>query len=131
MEMQTDKLGWIAAVLFLICCCYFILKKVLIRHSQFKINLRQALNLHCYIGLIGTVIAILHVGKNISFLGLSAGFICLFSMILLSISGIVMKYIKGIPQVIRKEFKCAHIILTIIFVVSLLYHIYLYHFYMS
>lgn len=131
MEFQTDKLGWIAAVMFLICCCYFIIKRIILRHTEFKINLRQALNLHCYIGLIGTVIAILHVGKNISFLGLSAGFVCFFSMILLCISGIVIKCFKRILPVSRKIWRFIHIGLAIVFVVALIWHILLYHFVMG
>lgn len=127
MEMYTDKLGWVAAVLFLICCSYFLLKRVFIRYLKPKFNLRQALNVHCYTAIAATIIAILHVGNNIAFIGISAGFICLFSMILLTVSGIIMKYFKFISPKTRRMFVYIHILLTIIFVLSLSYHIYSYH----
>ena len=130
MEMQTDKLGWIAGAVFLICLCYFILKKIKIYHSNAKINLRQVLNFHCYLGLIGTVIAILHVGKNIIFIQFSAGFVCFFSMILLCISGIVIKCSKRISPASRKIWRFTHIGLAIVFVVALMWHILLYHYIM-
>lgn len=131
MQMQTDKLGWIAGAAFLICLCYFILKKVKIHNSKVKINLRQALNFHCYLGIAGTIIAIFHVGKNIVFIQLSAGFICFFSTILLCMSGIVIKYFKRISPASRKVWKAIHIGLTVVFFIALLWHIILYHFIMG
>lgn len=128
MEIYTDKLGWIAAILFFVCFCYFILKRFVISGFKIKIKLRQVLNLHCYLGIIGTIIAIFHVGKNIVFIQLSAGFICFFSMILLCISGIAIKWFKKISPASRKAWRFIHIGLTAVFVTALLLHIVLYHF---
>lgn len=131
MGIETDKLGWIAGAVFLICLCYFILKRIKIRVPKAKINLRQALNFHCYLGIIGTVIAILHVGQNIVFIQVSAGFISFFSMILLCISGIVIKCLKRISPASRKIWRFVHIGLAIVFVGALLWHTILYHFIMG
>lgn len=131
MEMQTDKLGWVAGAVFLICLCYFILKRIKIHDSKAKINLRQALNFHCYLAIIGTIIAIFHVGQNIFFIQISAGFICFSSMILLCISGIVIRCLRGISPASRRIWRFIHVGLAIVFVGALLWHATLYHFIMN
>jgi len=91
-------------------------------------NKKFLLNWHCYFGIASTIIAIVHVGFNNYGISFSSGYISLFSMILLSVTGIIMKYFKGFYLKNRSLWINTHILLTIVFVVSLLWHVLFYHF---
>lgn len=127
MEIQRDILGWVALIIVLLCCSYFLIKRIKMHNPNLKINLKKILQWHCYLGLVSTIIAFVHVGNNLYSITFSAGYIGLFSMFLLSISGIALKYFKGIPLKYKKACRYIHIVLTIIFVMSLVFHVLEYH----
>jgi len=125
MIIQKDILGWAATIFVIFSCSYILLKRLKMHNPNFKINLRKLLGWHCYLGIISTIIAFIHVGDNLYYISFTAGYVSLFSMLLLSISGIILKYVKGYKKVCRY----IHIILTIIFMISLICHIMEYHFF--
>lgn len=125
--MGNKFLGWLTLIIILLCMNYSLIKIFKIHNSNFKVNLRRFLDWHCYLGLILTIMAIIHVGKNFYSINLSIGFICLFLMCLLSLSGIILKYVKNLPSKYKKTFKYIHIILTLSFVFTLILHILEYH----
>lgn len=127
MDIQQDILGWIALIIVLLSCSYILLKRLKMYNSNFKLNLRKFLEWHCYLGIISTIIAFVHVGNNFYTISFSVGYISLFSMFLLSISGIILKYLKGIPLKYKRICRYIHIILTIIFAITLILHILEYH----
>lgn len=127
MEIQQDILGWIALIIVLLSCSYILLKRLKMYNSSFKLNLRKFLGWHCYLGIISTIIAFVHVGNNLYTISFSVGYISLFSMFLLSISGIILKYLKGLPLEYKRVCRYIHIILTIIFAITLILHILEYH----
>lgn len=125
--MQKDILGWIALIIALLSCIYILLKRLKMYNSNFKINLRKFLGWHCYLGLISTIIAFVHVGSSLYLISFSAGYLCLFSLFLLSISGIILKYVKGLCLKHKRACRYIHIVLAIIFAITLIFHILEYH----
>lgn len=125
MIIQNDILGWAAFIVAIFSCSYILLKRLKMHNRNFKINLRKLLGCHCYLGIIATIIAFIHVGDNLYSISFTPGYVSLFFMVLLSISGIILKYMKGH----KKIWRYIHIVSAIIFAISLMFHILEYHFF--
>lgn len=120
--------GWLAFIIFLFSCSYSLFKRNILPHFNKKMNLSKLLNWHCYLGILSTMIAFIHVGKNFYNIKFSVSFICLYSLILLCISGIIMKYFKNAYLRHRSLWRNMHVLFTVIFIITFLWHMLLYHF---
>ncbi|MBC2578808.1 hypothetical protein [Clostridium sp. DJ247] len=123
MVIKDWLIGLIAFVFFTLSCSYSLLKRIKIHKVNKALNRKKLLDGHCLFAIISTILAIIHVGSNIYKIKFSAGYICLFSMLLITASGIVMKYSKILYLKYKNFWISVHITLTIIFILSILFHI--------
>lgn len=113
-------IGFIAFGFFVASISYSIWKRLKI--LNIKINRKKLLNIHCVLAILGTGFTLIHVILNFSEVRLSISYICLFSMMLVTTSGIILKFVKGISKY-RKKFIFFHTVFTFVFFVSLAFHV--------
>lgn len=121
---MNHLLGWAAFVCFILCCCYFWLKRI---KSSKSLKVKKLLKSHYILGIISLVLAILHTvwnifEKNTGYLG----YIALGAMLFVTISGAGMKYFKGLSVKKRIFWRNAHRIITVLLAVVLFLHILIY-----
>lgn len=112
---MSHLLGIVALIFVILSISYFVLKRMKIKFLKF----------HCYFALIGTVFSVIHANTSLFTLDLTFGKVALLIFICLDISGLMMKYMKRIN---KKYLRYAHIVLSIFFVVALIFHIIYYIF---
>lgn len=112
---MNHLLGIIAFIFAILSISYFVLKRMKIKFLKF----------HCYFALIGTVFAIIHAHNSLFTLDLTFGKAALLIFICLDISGLMMKYLKNIN---KRYLRYTHIVLSIFFVLMLIFHIIYYTF---
>lgn len=114
--MNVNHLLGIIALLFVVLSIsYFVLKRMKIKFLKF----------HCYFALIGTLFAVIHAHDSLFTLDFTFGKAALLIFICLDISGLMMKYLKGIN---KKYLRYTHIALSIFFVLMIIFHIIYYTF---
>lgn len=113
MLIGNHLLGWSALFLTVLALSYCLLKRT-------KVKRKTILNGHCYLAIIATVLAFVHVGMRLSSFTFSVSYICLISMLLSTITGIILKYFKIKNKLF---FKRVHVALTMVFVLTLIIHI--------
>lgn len=111
----VHMIGWLAAGFILLSLCYPILKRSKIKGRHLKF--------HCYFGYISVFLASIHAIVNLTQISLSAGVICLLSMLLIMISGIIMKHFRKIFSKNITVWKWIHVVLSIICSMVLVFHI--------
>lgn len=112
---MNHLLGIIALIFVILSISYFVLKRMKIKFLKF----------HCYFALIGTVLAIIHAHDSLFTLDFTFGKAALLIFICLDISGLMMRYLRGIN---KKYLRYTHIALSIFFVIMLIFHIIYYTF---
>lgn len=112
---MNHLLGIIALIFVVLSISYFVLKRMKIKFLKF----------HCYFALIGTVFAVIHSYSSLFVLEFTFGKAALLIFICLDISGLMMRYLKGIN---KKYLRYTHIALSIFFVIMLIFHIIYYTF---
>lgn len=106
-------IGWLAAIFMFLSFSYPILKRMKIKG--------KLLSFHCHFGYIAIILALIHIPE----IGFSTGSICLLSMMLIVISGIIMK-LKYFRKLFCKNiflWKWIHIVLSSICGAALIVHI--------
>lgn len=107
---MNHLLGIIALIFAILSISYFVLKRMKIKFLKF----------HCYFALIGTVFAVIHSYNSLFTLDFTFGKVALLIFIFLDISGLMMRYLKGIN---KKYLRYTHIVLSIFFAIMLIFHI--------
>lgn len=121
---MNHLLGWAAFDGFILCCCYFWLKRIKLSKT---LNVKNTLKSHYILGIISLVLAILHTGWNLFEMNTGYfGYIALGAMLLVILSGAVMKYRKGLSVKKRTLWMNAHRIGTVLLAVVLFFHIVIY-----
>lgn len=114
--MDISHLFGIVALIFaILSLSYVVLKRMKIKFLKF----------HCYFALIGTVFAVIHAYNSLFTLDFTFGKAALLIFICLDISGLMMKYLK---KVNKKYLRYTHIVLSIFFIITLIFHIIYYTF---
>lgn len=90
--------------------------------ANIKISRKKLLDAHCIFAIVGTGGALIHTALNFNEFKLSASYICLFSIVLITITGIILRYVKGISKH-REKLIFSHIVLTFIFIASVTLHV--------
>lgn len=112
--------GFTAFGLFIASISYSILKRIKI--ANIKINRKKLLDAHCIFAIVGTGVALIHSILNFNEFKLSASYICLFSIMLITITGMILRYVKGVSKY-REKLIFFHIVLTFVFVSSAVLHL--------
>lgn len=117
MEIYINHfIGWLAAGFMLLSLSYPLLKKIRLKG---KILLR----FHYYFGYISIILGSIHALANLAQISFSAGLICFLSMLLIMISGIVMKHLSKVFLKYILVWRCIHVVLAVVCVAALLIHI--------
>lgn len=111
----SHLLGIIALIFAILSMSYVVLKRMKIKFLKF----------HCYFALFGIVFAVIHAYNSLFTLDFTFGKAALLIFICLDISGLMMKYLK---RVNKKYLRYTHIVLSIFFVIMLIFHIIYYTF---
>lgn len=121
--MNLDFWGWSAILFLCISCSYTLFKRVEIIRNIFKIPMRIILNYHCIFSIVATVLALIHTGSQFNGIRISNGYISLFMMIIITITGVIMKYYSKLLGKYRCIFIYIHIFCSIVLFGSLFLHI--------
>lgn len=136
--------GYISSCAFILCFIYSLYK----RQSNFKkligkkISSKNMLNFHCLFGITAVSFSIIHVLMEHGGLSSVFGFICLISMITAGISGFLMRHFNKIYNIIFKKvftkvsqisteilskiriaLRYIHIGTSLLFIISLIFHL--------
>lgn len=108
--------GLIAASLFGMSLLYSIFKRLKIK----KFNI---LKYHYYFSILGAAFVIIHVSEKLNKFSFTFGYLCFISIILLMTTGMLMRFLKGISSNIRKTIRCLHIFFSMVFIITLVFHV--------
>lgn len=108
-------IGWLAAGFMLLSFCYPVLKRTKIKGKHLKF--------HCYVGYISILLASVHAIVNLAQFSFSVGVLCIFSMLLIMISGIIMRHFGKLFSKNIAVWKWIHIALSVICAMTLIFHI--------
>lgn len=109
-------IGWLAAGFMLLSLSYPLLKKIRLRG-------KMLLRFHYYFGYISIILGSIHALANLAQISFSAGLICFLSMLLIMISGIVMKHLSKVFLKYILVWRYIHVVLAVVCVAALLIHI--------
>ncbi|MDP4145152.1 MAG: hypothetical protein Q8936_11840 [Bacillota bacterium] len=108
-------IGWMAAGFMLLSISYSILKRIKLKGKH--------LRFHCYFGYTSIILATIHAVANLTEISLSASLICLLAMLIIMVSGIIMRHFRNIFLKNIWIFRFIHIILAAICSVALVIHV--------
>jgi len=119
-------LGWLSFVFLFFCCSYSLFKRFKIIRSIINLPVKKLLDSHCIFSIIALILTFMHAGPNLTNIKFSTGYISLLLMIIITLTGIIMKYFKKIYLRHRMFWLYTHIFLTIMLIGAVLLHIFYY-----
>lgn len=124
--MNSLSLGWLSCMFLIFGCSYSLFKRFKSILSKINLPVKKLLDYHCIFSIIATILAFLHAGTNLTNIKFSTGCVSLLLMVLITLTGILMKYLKKIHMNHRIFWLYTHILLAIMLIGAILLHIFYY-----
>lgn len=123
MYLKEKILGFISIIFILLNLSYILFKHIKKVNKSIEIDMKKVLTVHCFSGIAAAIIAIVHIGNNVLDLEFSFGYISFVIMLLIIITGIIVKYYREVLFINKIYCRLIHIMLTIFFIMMLFLHV--------
>lgn len=121
--LKEKILGFISIIFILLNLSYILVKHIKKVNKSIKIDMKKVLKVHCFTGIAAAIIAIVHIGNNVLNPEFSFGYISFVIMLLIIITGIIVKYYREVLFINKIYWRLIHIMLTIFFIITLFLHV--------
>lgn len=123
---MVEFLGIASIVVFSINIFYYrivkIYKSLANNNVQYYLENKQIHRLHCTLGVISIILAIVHIPDIFNNIEFNSGYMSLLILFLLNMSGFLEKYCNNI-DFIKKYWKSIHYVLVIGFILVTIHHV--------
>lgn len=123
MYLKEKILGFISIIFILLNLSYILVKHIKKVNKSIEIDMKKVLTVHCFAGIAAAIIAIVHIGNNVLDPEFSFGYISFVIMLLIIITGIIVKYYREVLFINKIYWRFIHIMLTIFFIMMLFLHV--------